>query len=117
MDMNTSSHQPNDLVAVSHQQSRIQLEWNRNQYQAAIKMMIWIVAYGTLLATLQYLPSRYVGMVLGIGAAMYMTGYLCLYPNSLRNRSGSLITAICLVAFVWLVAIGSVAGLVSGIIE
>jgi hypothetical protein len=45
-------------------------------------------------------------MVMSISPAIYMTGYLYLYPNSLRSSSGSLFTAVCLVAFLWLSAVG-----------
>ncbi|WP_442510797.1 hypothetical protein SH528x_002440 [Novipirellula sp. SH528] len=115
--MNISTEHSNDPIEVSHQQSRNQLEWNRRHYKAAFLMMIAIIACGILFVVPQYFPSRFAGITLGIGPATYMTGYLCLYPNSLCNRTGSLNTAICLIAFLWLVAIGSVAAFVSGVIE
>ena len=39
------------------------------------------------------------------GGAILFTVYFWLFPDSLRSRSGSLMPAYCLAAFVWLCAI------------
>lgn len=44
------------------------------------------------------------GMVAEVSAAILFTVYFCFYPDSLRSRSGSLMPAFCLTAFVWLCA-------------
>ena len=104
--MNKSTKHSNDAMMVAHQRGFNQQEWNRQQYKAALMLMITMVACGILLASPSYLPARYAGMVMSISPAIYMTGYLYLYPNSLRSSSGSLFTAVCLVAFLWLSAVG-----------
>ena len=111
--MNNSTKHSND---VAHQQHFNQQEWNRQQYKAALMLLITMVACGILLVSPSYLPARYASMVMSIGPAIYMTGYLYLYPNSLRSRSGSLFTAVCLVAFLWLGAVGVTVASLLGII-
>jgi hypothetical protein len=93
-----------------------QLEWTQH-YKAALMLMMTMVACCILLAAPLYVSARYAGMVLSISPAIYMTGYLYLYPNSLRSSSGSLLTAVCLVAFLWLNAIGITAASLFGIIS
>jgi hypothetical protein len=44
---------------------------------------------------------------MGLGAAAMLTVFLYLYPDSLRSRSGSLVTAYGLVAALWVLAIFS----------
>jgi hypothetical protein len=39
------------------------------------------------------------------GGAVLFTAFLCLFPDSLRSRRGSLMPACCLASFVWLCAI------------
>ena len=93
------------MVAPEHEFD--QQEWNRQQYKVALLLMISMVACGILLASPSYLSARFAGMVMSFGPAMYMAGYLYLSPNSLRNSRGSLFTAVCLVAFLWLIAVGA----------
>ena len=104
--MNKSTEHSNDAMMVAHQQGFNQQAQNRQQYQAALMVIITMVACGILLASPSYLSARYACMVMSIGPAIYMTVYLYLYPNSLRSSSGSLFTAVCLVAFLWLSAVG-----------
>lgn len=92
------------MVARQHEFN--QQEWNRQQSKAALMAIIMLVGCGMLVASPTYLPARYACMVMSIGPAIYMTVYLYLYPNSLRSSSGSLFTAVCLVAWLWLSAVG-----------
>jgi hypothetical protein len=41
-------------------------------------------------------------LVKAVVAAILFTATFCFYPDSFRSRSGSLIPAFCLMAFVWL---------------
>ena len=102
------------MVARQHEFN--QQEWTRQQYEAGLMTIIAMVACGMLLASPTYLPTRYACMVMSIGPAIYMTGYLYLSPNSLRSSSGSLFTAVCLVALIWLSAAGFTVASLLGII-
>lgn len=113
--MNTSMPHSRDSLAES-KQSYNQLAANREQNTAALLSMLLIVVFGFLLFAPEYLPSGLVGIVLGVVPAIYMTAYLHRYPDSLRNRRGSLVTAIGLVAFLWLVAVASVAAILAGVV-
>lgn len=104
--MSKSTKHSNVAKMAAHQRGFNQQEWNRQQYKAALMLMITMVAWGILLASPSHLSARYACMVMSISPAIYMTGYLYLYPNSLRSSSGSLFTAVCLVAFLWLSAVG-----------
>ena len=114
--MNTSM--PHSSVSLAEsKQTNNQLELNREQNKAALLSVFTVIMFGFMLFAPQYLPSRFVGIVLGVVPAIYLTLYLHRYPDSLRNRRGSLVTAINLVAFLWLVAIASVVAILAGVIE
>lgn len=104
--MNTESQQVNN-----------QIKLNREQNKAALWSALIVIVFSFLLVGPQYLPGRIVTIVLGVVPAFYMTWFLHTYPDSMRNRSGSLVMAIYLVAFLWLVAVVSVVGVVAGVIE
>ncbi len=102
---------------ILRQQNNSQQEWNRRQYRAAFTLLKTLCVCGLVLAAPLFWPNSYTGIVLGTFPAIYMSGYLYLSPNSLRSRNGSLSTARFLVAFLWLVALGTAAAYVSGTIE
>lgn len=93
------------------------LDWNRRQNQAVLVPIITIAVFGILLSAPNYLPSRFIVTLLAICPAVYMTGYLRIHAHSLLNRDGTLTTAFGLIAFLWLVAIGTMGALILGLIE
>lgn len=114
--MNTSM--PHSSVSLAEsKQTNNQLELNREQNKTELLSVFTVIMFGFLLFAPLYLPSRLVGIVLGVVPAIYMTWYLHRYPDSLRNRRGSLGTAINLVAFLWLVAIASIVAILAGVVE
>lgn len=98
-------------------QTNVPLALNHEQKIAAFLNVFTFVTLGFLLFGPQFLPGIFVTIVLGVVPAVYMTWYLNRYPDSLRNRKGSLATAINLVAFLWLVSVASVVGILAGFIE
>jgi len=44
-------------------------------------------------------------IIMGVGGAASFSAYFCLFPQTLRSRSGSLVPAFCLLAFIWLCAV------------
>ena len=71
------------------------------QIQAAfLNLLIWIVVF----VLPGFLPAPFDQIVMGVGCAVSFTAYFCLFPQTLRSRSGSLVPAYCLLAFVWLAA-------------
>lgn len=91
-------------------------DMNRMQTNAALSSVIALIMFGFLLFAPQFLPSKLVTGVLGVVPAIYMTWCALRFPNSLRNGRGSQVTAICLVAFLWFVAIASVASILAGVV-
>jgi len=104
--MNEPTKHSNDTLTVAHRKAFNQQEWNRQQYKAGLMVMITMIACGILLTSPSYLSIRYAFIAMSICPAIYMTVYLSRYPNSLRSSNGSLLTAVCLVAFLWLSAVG-----------
>ena len=82
-----------------------QQAWNRQQFQGALLTLLALVGSGFILTSPNYLPTKLAGIMLSIGPAVFMSGFLLLSPHSLRNSNGSLSTAIALIAFLWLIAV------------
>ena len=51
------------------------------------------------------LLPQYGGMAVMFGCASLLTAYVAISPEQFRNRSGSMVTAYCLVAAMWVGAI------------
>ena len=78
-----------------------QRENNKQQDKVALLLIPTIVVMFILP---EFIPSPFDVMVMGFGSAISLTILVLLKPASFRSRSGSLITAICLVAAMWLFA-------------
>jgi hypothetical protein len=78
---------------------------NRRQNLAGLAFMV--VAVAILFILPEYLTPPIDVLFMGLGAAAMLTVFLYLYPDSLRSRSGSLVTAYGLVAALWVLAIFS----------
>ena len=96
--MNNPKTHSNDAANVARQQTL-----NRQQTMAGLALLA--VAVVILFILPEYLSSPFDVMVMGFGSATLMTIYLHMYPESLRSRGGSLLTAFCLVAAMWLLAV------------
>ena len=51
-----------------------------------------------------FLLPRYGGIAVMVGCASVLSAYVAVVPEQFRSRSGSMTTAICLVAFMWVAA-------------
>ena len=70
--------------------------------------VVWVVLSVIILFILpEYLAAPYDGMSMGRGAAALFTVFLYLYPDPFRSRRGSLASALCLVAALWLLVVVS----------
>lgn len=76
-----------------------QRENNKQQNKVALLLIPTVVVIFIL-----PIPSPFDVMVMGFGSALLLTILVLLMPSSFRSRRGSLITAICLVAAMWLFA-------------
>jgi len=70
--------------------------------------LVWVVVSVVILFILpEYLTAPYDGMSMGLGAAALFTVFLYRYPEPFRSRRGSLVSAFCLVAALWLLVVVS----------
>jgi len=51
-----------------------------------------------------FVLPQYGGMAVMVGCASVLSVYVAVLPESFRSRSGSMMTAICLVAAMWVAA-------------
>ena len=75
---------------------------NREQIRSVLAMALTVAI---VLVLPHFVPSPFDGMVMGFGSAICLTAYVWLKPDTFRSRSGSLTTAKCLVAELWLFAV------------
>ena len=69
---------------------------------------VWVVVSIIILFILpEYLTAPYDAMSMGLGAAVLFTLLVCFYPEPFRSRRGSLVSALCLVGALWLLAVVS----------
>ena len=54
--------------------------------------------------SLFFILPRYGGMAVMVGCASILSAYVAVLPEHFRSRSGSMMTAICLVAGMWVEA-------------
>lgn len=79
-----------------------QEEWNRQQFRAAFQVLATMALWIGLLVIPLYLSDSVACALMSIGPAVYMNAFLYKSPDALRTKNGSLFTAVCFVASLWL---------------
>lgn len=76
--------------------------WTRRQNQAAVRMAIPLVV-GFVVMT--FFPSAFSDIVLAVAPVISLTTGIFMIPEDFRSRRGSLVSAFCLVAAMWVFAL------------
>lgn len=74
----------------------------KQQSRAAV---LAILAIAVLFVLPRLIPSPFDVVAMGFGSAALFNAVVLLNPDSFRNRSGSLTTAVCLATALWLCAV------------
>jgi len=76
--------------------------WTRRHNQAAVLIAIPLVAGFVMVS---FFPSAFSDIVLALAPAISLTTGIVLTPEDFRSRRGSLTSAFCLVAAMWVAAV------------
>ena len=95
----------NDPLSSPHVPASSAPQQTRKRLSTQPGPMWVIVSVAILFLSPEYLTPPYDIMALGLGSAALFTIFLSLYPESFRNRAGSLAYAYFLTAVLWLLAV------------
>ncbi|MCA9216932.1 MAG: hypothetical protein KDB27_27875 [Planctomycetales bacterium] len=99
--MNDSSENMNDPLSLA---AKLALQQNLNRQQTWAGLVLIVVSVAALFVLPNHLAAPFDAMCMGFGSAAIFTVFLYLFPEALRSRGGSLVSAVCLVVALWLMA-------------